>query len=255
MPANYAHYRFGKLVLQEMPPQTKRLVQRFRRMFEVGLYGPDFFGFYNPLRKNAVGALANKFHSETGVAFFSRACAVAKSEAAKAYLYGVLAHYCLDSVCHPYVQKIVDIGEASHAVFEAEFDRFLLELDREPSPHTYDLSPRMKLTRGECATAAEFYPPATGGNVSRCLLIMRMIIHSAANPNRERTEKWMKRIKPGMEKNLLPLEEMEELSLYTQELYERYNLALEKYPRLLRQLQAYMQTGEELGIDFERDFG
>ena len=44
MPANYAHYRFGKLVLQEMPPQTKRLVQRFRRLFEVGLYGPDFFG-------------------------------------------------------------------------------------------------------------------------------------------------------------------------------------------------------------------
>lgn len=255
MPANYAHHRFGKLVLQQMPADVKRSVQRFRRMFDMGLHGPDLFFYYNPFLKTAVGDLGNSFHCETGREFFGRVCAVAKTEPARAYLYGVLAHYCLDSVCHPYVQKIVDIGEAGHVALESEFDRYLLALDKEPSPHTYDLSPRFKLTRGECMTVAEFYPPATGGNISRSVKFMAFATKFLANPNREKTEKLLRRIKPSICDNLIPTEQVEELALYVEELYGYYNRALSKYPDMLQQLMAHMQTGEELGKDFERDFG
>jgi len=255
MPAHYAHYRFGKQVLTQMPAELKRSVQRFRRMFDMGLQGPDIFFYYNPFLKTAIGDLGHSFHCETGEEFFSRVCAAAGTEPAKAYLYGLLAHYCLDSVCHPYVHRIVDIGEAGHVAFESEFERFLLVLDKEPSPHTYDMSPKFRMTRGECETVAEFYPPATGGNVRQSIRFMAFAAKFLANPNRKRTQTWLKRLKPKFCDHLIPTEEKEELALYVDELYDCYCRALEKYPDMLAQLQVHMQTGEALGADFARDFG
>lgn len=255
MPANYAHYRFGKLVLPGLPADVRQCIQRFRRMYDMGLHGPDIFFYYNPLMKTAPGELGEKFHAQTGQEFFPTACNAATSEAARAYLYGLLGHYCLDSLCHPYVQKIVDIGEASHVALESEFDRYLLELDKEPVPHTYDMSRRFKLTRGECMTVAEFYPPATGSNISQSVKIMAMASKFFASPNRSRVEKLIRKIKPEYCDNLIPESEVEELTPYIHELKDLYDLALTNYPILLQQLTAYMQTGEALGEDFAPDFG
>ena len=156
MPASSAHYRSGKQLLSTLPADARQCIQRFRRMYDMGLQGPDIFFCYNPFLKTAVGALGSTFHRQTGQEFFPAACRQAMTEAAKAYLYGLLAHYCLDSISHPFVQQKADAGEAGHAQLEAEFDRYLLALDAVPQPHTYDLSPRLKLTRGECMTAAAF---------------------------------------------------------------------------------------------------
>lgn len=252
MPSSYAHYRFGKQILAQMPADVKRSIQRFRRMFDMGLQGPDIFFYYNPFLKTAVGDLAHGFHCETGREFFGRVCAAARTEPAKAYLYGLLAHYCLDSVCHPYVHRIVDIGEAGHAAFESEFERFLLTLDKEPSPHTYDISPKLRLTRGECQTVAECYPPVTGAQVSQSVRFMAFAKKFLAG---SRGGSWLKRLKPGFCDHRIPAEEKEELTLYIRELYGCYREALEKYPAMLEQLLTFMQTGEALGADFERDFG
>lgn len=255
MPANYAHHRFGKQVLPTLPADVRQCIGHFRRMFDVGLHGPDIFFYYNPLMKTAVGDLGSKFHQQSGQEFFSRACTAATSEAAQAYLYGLLGHYCLDAACHPYIQKLVDIGEAKHVALESEFDRFLLALDGEPSPHTYDMSKRFKLTRGECMTVAEFYPPATGANVSHCTKVMAFSVKFLASPNRERTEKWLKKLNPNLCESLIPEAEVEELALYVQELEELYAQALGNYPILLAQLTAHMASGEPLGEDFAPNFG
>ncbi len=255
MPANYAHYRFGKQVLPALPSDVRQCIQRFRRMFDMGLHGPDIFFYYNPLMKTAVGDLGVSFHHQTGLEFFPTACAAAGSEAARAYLYGLLGHYCLDSLCHPYVQKIVDIGEATHGALEAEFDRFLLTLDKEPSPQTYDLSKRFKLTRGECMTVAEFYPAVTGANVSRSVKVMAFLTKLFANPNRARTEKLLEKLLPGFRENLIPEAQVETLAPYIQELKELYDQALARYPSLLEQVEAFRNAGEPLGEDFAKDFG
>ena len=255
MPANYAHYRFGKQVLPGLPEKERRLIQRFRRMFDMGLHGPDIFFYYNPFLKTAVGDLGSKFHSQSGQEFFTQACTKATSEAARAYLYGLLGHYCLDSVCHPYVQKLVDIGEAGHVALESEFDRHLLALDKVPSPHTYDMSKHFKLTRGECMTVAEFYPTATGANVSQSVNIMAFAAKFLASPNREGREKLLKKISPSLCDHFIPKEANEDLALYVSELSDLYDQAMEKYPVLLEQLNAHMQTGEDLGEDFAPNFG
>lgn len=255
MPANYAHYRFGKQLLPTLPPDVRQCIQRFRRLFDMGLHGPDIFFYFNPFLKTAVGDLGGKFHMQTGQEFFPVACNAATSEAARAYLYGLLGHYCLDSMCHPFVNRLHTIGEARHVPLESEFDRYLLALDKEPSPHTYDHSRRFRLTRGECMTVAEFYPPATGANVSQSVKFMAFSAKFLAHPNREPREKLLKKIKPSICENFIPREEVEELALYVAELKELYDQALERYPILLEQLTTYLRTGEPLGDDFAPDFG
>ena len=169
MPASYAHYRFGKLLLPTLPPDVRQTIQRFRRMYDMGLQGPDFFFFHNIFVRTATVQMGSTFHHQTGQEFFPMSCKVVTSDAAKAYLYGLLGHYCLDSTCHPFVNQLAQAGEARHVPLESEFERFLLALDKEPAPHTFDMSRFLRLTRGECMTVSGFYPGSTGGQVFRCI--------------------------------------------------------------------------------------
>ena len=66
MPASYAHYRFGKLLLPSLPVHVRQTIQRFRRMYDMGLQGPDFFFYYNPFLHTATGELGRVFHRQTG---------------------------------------------------------------------------------------------------------------------------------------------------------------------------------------------
>lgn len=255
MPASYAHYRFGKLLLPSLPPNARQCIQRFRRMYDMGLQGPDFFFYYNPFMTTATGQLGSTFHRQSGRDFFRNACKAADSEAARAYLYGLLAHYCLDSACHPFIRQLSVIGEAEHVALESEFERFLLVRDKEPSPHTFDMSRYFKVTRGECMTIAEFYPGSTGGKVSRGIRFMSLFIRLLCHPNRKLREAILKKIKPGLIPFSIPAEENEELALYVRELYDLYGQALERYPVLLEQLNAHLETSEDFGEDFFPDFG
>ena len=254
MPASYAHYRFGKQMLSAMPAAQRQCVQRFRRLYDMGLYGPDIFFNYNPLMKTAVGDLGGVFHRQTGQEFFTRVCAQANTEAARAYLYGVLCHYCLDSNCHPYVQKQVDGGQVRHVELEAEFDRFLLDADGLPVP--YDMSAHMKLTRGECVTVAGFYPPATPANVNASVHGMARLARFLAGKNRKRVEKLLAMTKKQvLQDQLLPLTEADRWKRINSEMLARYNRAVKQYPVLLAQLTAHMNSGEPLGEDFGANFG
>lgn len=255
MPASYAHYRFGRQILSALPSDVRQCIQRFRRMYDMGLHGPDIFFYYNPLIKTATGDLGGSFHRQSGKAFFSAACTQAVSEAAEAYLYGLLAHYCLDALSHPFVQQKVDAGEAGHAALEAEFDRYLMELDGIAHPHTYDLSAKMKLTRGECMTVAAFYPPATGGNVNLSARHMAWFHKFCANPNRQRTRKILRRVQPRLCDQLVPEAPVDAFARMDSELLVRFNRAVRLYPILLEQLLAHKRTGAELGAEFLPDFG
>ena len=252
MPANYAHHRFGKQVLKTMPAGARQCVQRFRRMYDAGLQGPDIFFYYNPYWKTPVGELGKTFHRMKGADFFPAACKAASSEAAAAYLYGLLGHYCLDSVCHPFVNQLHAAGEARHVILEAQFERFLLTLDGEAHPETFDMSKKLKLTRGECMTVAEFYSGATGGQISRSVKSMARSIRFLAKPSRE---KWLRKLGLSFADHMIPAEEKEDLVLYISELKDHYDKAVQRYPEMLESLLRHMENGEELGPDFEAVFG
>lgn len=255
MPANYAHYRFGKLALPSLPAEARQCIGRFRRMYDIGLHGPDILFYYNPAMDTPVGQLGHSYHTHSGQLFFPQACLKADSEAARSYLLGLLGHYCLDSACHPYVNRLVDIGEARHIALESELERRLLLADGVASPQTFDMSKRLRLTRGECMTVAQFYPPATGANISRSIKLMSFCTHFLASPKREQREKLLRRIKPELCDIFIPETENEDLALYVDELVTLYNQALERYPKMVEQLLAHMKSSVELGEDFAPSFG
>ena len=255
MPATYAHYRFGKLLLPTLPGDVRQCIQRFRRMYDLGLQGPDFFFFYNPFVKTATGTLGSVFHHQTGQEFFPTACKAATSDAARAYLYGLLGHYCLDSICHPFVNRLVTIGEAQHILLESEFERYLLKLDGEASPETFDVSKFLKLTRGECMSVAAFYPGSTGGKVSRSIRFLALFTKFLCHPNRNRQRKLLQKIKPSLCDYMIPEEDNEDLTLYIRELHDLYGQALERYPVLLAQVTGHLATGAGFDEAFGADFG
>lgn len=254
MPSFYAHYRFGKQVLPGLPGDAFQCIRRFRPLFDVGLQGPDFFFYYNPVVKTNVGSLGGVFHGQSGREFFTRACAKADSEAGRAYLYGLLGHYCLDATAHPFVDKMDSEGQARHVALESEFDRFLMAMDGLPDPHAQDLSGHAKLTRGECVTVAAFFPPATPQNVHQSVRFMSAALRFLSGKNRKRTRFLLNRVKPSLCDSLVPESPVEEYARMDSELLARFNRAAKAYPDLLAQLTAHMERGDPLGEAFAPNF-
>lgn len=254
MASFYAHYRFGKLLLPELPADVRQCVQRFRRVYDMGLQGPDFFFFYNPMMKNPISQLGYSYHNMSGKPFFVHACRAADSEAALVYLYGLLAHYTLDSMAHPFVNRMVDSGQAGHVLLEMEFDRYLMEMDGIVNPAAHSVKQQIKLTRGECMTVAAFYPPATGSNVSFAVKSMAFGHGFLEGGNREKREKLLKRIKPSLAEQFIPTQPVPEYTRMVSELLARFNRSLRLYPVLLEQLQNHMKKGEALGDEFAPSF-
>ena len=258
MPANYAHYRLGLLCVDSLPGEFRRPIQRFRRFFDVGLHGPDIFFHYNPFWSNSVSRLGSHFHRMTGVAFFTAACAALKeapSEAATAYLYGLLGHYCIDSICHPYVCDKENSGVVRHAELETDFDRYLLRLDGKLPPHLQSVSEHMHLTRGECVTAAAFFSPATPAQVHTSVINSARYARLLAHKKRRLLNLILSPTNQNVRDHVMMEKANPRCDVLLPELMALYTQALERYPVMLRQLQAHLDTGAPLGEYFEPTFG
>lgn len=261
VPGNYAHYRFGVQAINQMPPDVRRTVKRFRRLYDMGLHGPDLFFYYNPLITNPIGKLGRKFHFQTGREFFSRCVRMLRlypSEAGRAYLYGLLTHYTLDSLCHPYIRELHDRGIVDHSALESEFDRYLLELDGRDPEYAQEMRRHMRLTPGECQTVAQFYPGTKDSHIQKCVKNMAFytaLLTQSAGPRRTILEKGMAVVAPGKLGMLSRLEPDKSCGPYVPALFTRCSDAADRFPALLQQLLAHLGHGEALGSDFDEIFG
>ena len=258
MPTEYAHYRFGHQVIPTLPADLQRSIGRFRRLFDVGLHGPDPFFHYNILRHTPIGHLGTTMHEETGEAFFTRACRRLKlhpSEAGTVFLYGWLGHYCLDSICHPFVHAHTDEGPIGHVELEKEFDRFLLVMDGKTPPHTQDFSDHMRLSRSEAATAAEFLSPATPAQVYRTTRNMALNTHLLATVNPRLLSAALSRLGKEIAYQQMPSEPNPICAFLDEEFLSLYNQALALYPEMARQLAAHIRSRAPFGEEFSKIYG
>ncbi len=260
MPTHYTHYRFGAQLLPQLPADIRRTCQRFRQLYDVGLHGPDIFFYHNIFVADAGVKLGYKFHHMTGADFFTRVCKrlrLEPTEAGRAYLYGVLAHYCLDAVCHPFVNEQSAGGDFSHMELEKEFDRYLLVADGKRPPHSYDFTPHMKLPPGECETVADFYSPAPPMMIRTSVKSMAACTRFLQAPKgfrRNTVNAAMAITANKFTSHIIPRSPNRKCEHLDEALMALYDQALALYPVLLNQLLAHMDHNEPLGEEFDKTF-
>lgn len=258
MPSCYAHYRFGKLTLPALPEEARRVSQRFRQLYDVGLHGPDLLFYYQPLFHTKTGSLASRYHKLTGREFFQQAAAHYRenpSEGAQAYLFGVLAHYALDSACHPLIHEVTADGKIGHSELETEFDRQLLTQDGVEAPHMQNLASHIRLTWGEAVTAAGFYPPASAFAIRRSAVIMSLVNRLLTLRSRGLLKAILRLGgRDGMEM-LMSVRPNHKCTPLIQPLLSHYNEAMERYPRMAAKLLDCINNETPLDEDFDTPFG
>lgn len=260
MPSLYAHYRFGNQILPMLPADVRQPIQRCRRLFDMGLHGPDFFFYHSYLTQTPIVQLGTQIHDQTGKEFFTRCCShlrEAPSEEALAYLYGILAHYCLDSACHPFVYDQTDDGPISHASLETDFDRHLLTLDGYEKPYTYDNTTHLKLYRDDYATIAAFYPEVSPEDIRRCIHSMNLATKLLATPStafRGLVAGFLKLASEDVRGMLMHKDANPACTQMIGQLMYLYNQALENFPEYLDQLCSHMTYNAPLGDLFTASF-
>lgn len=260
MPSTYAHYRFGAQILPAMPAEIRRTVDRFRRLFDVGLHGPDIFFYYLPVTSTG-NDLAHKYHMQSGKDFFSRVCRMVRlegSEAAQSYLYGVLCHYALDSVCHPFIHAECVEDPALHVRMEAEFDRFLLESDGKTPACDQDLSPHIQLTPGECETVAKFYPGATARGIQGGVRNMAFLVRILSQPDgakRNFLRGGLRLLSADLLGMMMPTSADPECEKYNHPLLALYDRAVSDFPGLINQIRSGLSYNAPMDDLFAPNFG
>ena len=172
MPTTYAHYKFGKEVISALPRPLRSTVENHRELFDIGLHGPDILFYYYPMKRNTVNGQGYALHDKPADVFFRHGAEIAKaaedSAAARAYLYGVICHFALDSECHPYVEKMIYESGISQSAIEMEFDRLLLKEDY-MNPVRYLAVKHIHPTKENGAVIAPFFEDLTADTVQKAL--------------------------------------------------------------------------------------
>lgn len=260
MPSSYAHHRFGSQVISLMPADVRGPILRHRALFDIGLHGPDFLFFHHFVKKTPLYQLGNTYHEKSGRDFFSAACAYVKqqpSEAAFAYLYGLLAHYCLDTRCHPLVYSMTDNTDLDHSELETEFDRYLMKLDGIKKPHETNISRHLKLKKEDYEVVAGFFPEASAKDVTHCIrnmaLSQRLLtIPTPLGHGVVVTFTWV--AGGNTSGKVMTVGPNPKCNHLNKELLDLYEQALAKFPDFLEQLNHHMAYGEPFGDDFKANF-
>ncbi len=260
MPGNYAHYRFGKSLLQQLSPQQQRTIGRFRQLYEMGLHGPDLFYYADPLGIATDGKLGTRFHTQSGQVFFEHLCRNLRlhpTEGAMAYLYGLLAHYALDSICQPFIQRNTNEKRTPTQIY-TEFDRYLLVVDGKKPAYFYDASRHMALTVGESETVARFYSGVSAAQVRQFTKNMAKTTHSLVMPkdvSRKVRLAFLHLTAPKTAQRVVGLHPNRDCVGLNLSMLRLYELALRRYGVLLDQLMAHLRSNAPLGVDFAAPFG
>lgn len=263
MPTTYAHYRFGKEVLDALPRPLRNAVENHRELYDIGLHGPDILFYYKALKKNPVSAQGYGLHGKMADGFFRDALeTLKKSEdpaAARAYIYGFICHFALDSECHPYVEKMIHDSGIGHSEIEMEFDRFLLKEDY-INPVRYLATGHIHPTLENAAVIAPFFQDLTPELVRKSLrgmVFCHRMLHAPRKAKRRLLFAGMKLAghyedKRGMVMSMEPNPACRE---YCRILKRQYAGAVPLAAGLILQYQKALFEGEPLPERFHRTFG
>lgn len=140
MPGFTTHYLFGQQTYQKLRPcDLKQTIQKYHRVFALGLQGPDIF-FYNPLfllkKETVPGSLIHTTNTQEFLRQLLKSPEIFhdpnQEKIAQTYVFGFMGHYLLDCACHPYVYARAGFHPSKkeylgrHIALETDIDTTLL---------------------------------------------------------------------------------------------------------------------------------
>ena len=263
MPSTYAHYKFGKTVLERYPAPLAAIARGHRQLYNIGLHGPDILFYYKGLKPNPVNAVGYGMHGKPAREFFAPAkdayAAAENKGAALAYLLGFVCHFALDSACHGYIENKIAVSGITHTEIESEFDRYLLLRDgRDPlsARLTYHILPSEENAR----VIAPFIAGVTEKQVLKALrsmLVFNELLRAPHQPKRGLVRLCLRltgnfKEMHGMMIAKQPSAACEDSDLRLAKLAEK---AAERCVLLSEAVAAYVRGEEPLLPAFERTFG
>ncbi len=262
MPTTYTHYKFGTEVIKALPEPMKARAEQHRELYDIGQHGPDILFYYKALVKNPVASQGSSLHRQYADVFFSRAAEIIKKEekpdAAKAYLYGFVCHFVLDSECHPYVEKMIHESGVGHNEIEMELDRYLLSGDGfDPVSHVQ--TSHVHPTEENARVIAPFFNDLSMETVHKALRSMIFYHNLFRTPGRVKRTVLFSAMKlvgkyealHGIVMSLTPNPACKEYCLI---LKKKYDQAVLLAVELITQLERVINEGGELPERFGRDF-
>lgn len=260
MPSTYAHRRFGRDVEGVLPQPLKELVDENYDCYALGLHGPDLLFYYKPLQTNAVNAKGYAMHEQFVSKFYKRAAEIYRERGCKdfdrAYLFGFMCHFSLDSQAHPIVSAQMKKKGLCHTEIESAFDRHLLLKDG-IVPLKYDMTGHIindEKTRQAAQAYFEITPEQAQKAIksikfysgllnSGCPAVRAFVCAVLSRPSLKETR--------GM---VMPKKIDERCEEAIGELEKAYAAAVIKATGLIKNLDAYLAGEAELSPLLDRDF-
>lgn len=263
MPTTYAHYQFGKDVIRILPGPLQKAIENHRELFDIGLYGPDIFFYYRIFHKNRVNAIGYRMHEEYADTFFKHAAEVIKQSenksAARAYIYGFICHFALDSECHKYVEKMIEMSGITHSEIEMEFDRGLL-VKNHLDPMTFLRASCIHPTWRNAEVIAEFFDGVSAKEIRKTLRYMIQCdkLLTAPNPIKRKALFFGMKVigqYEGVHGMVMSENPNPACKKYCQILKGVYNGAIPIAARLIEQYQGVLFQNKEISTRFHETFG
>ena len=213
--------------------------------------------------KNPVNTQGYELHDKMSDEFFRNAVEVIKKAedpaAARAYIYGFICHFALDSECHPYIEKMIQTSGISHSEIEMEFDRLLLKEDY-INPVRYLATGHIHPNRKNASVIAPFFNDMTPELIEksmRSMIFCHKVLLAPGKAKRNLIFGCLKLAghyedKQGMVMSLEPNPACKE---YCQLLKRLYAGAVPLAAGLIIQYQKALFDGAELPERFHRTFG
>ncbi|MGN0098402.1 MAG: hypothetical protein ACI38Y_03635 [Candidatus Methanomethylophilaceae archaeon] len=262
MPSTYAHYRFGRDVMASTRGDVCKDIVENLDLYNIGLHGPDILFYHDALVKNRVNAIGFAMHDRPGKEFFGPAKEVlegmADRSAGRAYLYGFICHFMLDSECHPYIEEKIAESGVSHTRIESEFDRVLLERDGF-DPFKKDLTSHIHPSPELSTVISPFLPGVTAEEVEKSLRDMVTYNGYINTPSRLKRTLIERKLKAtgnleDMGGMLIGLKPEPKCADSNAKLTDLYGNAVRPTAMLMESYLGYLENGDELPSRFDRTF-
>jgi len=262
MPATYAHYTFGGLVLDNLDNDVKKLISENLNLFNIGLHGPDILFYFKPLSSNPINKIGHELHSLTANSFFENAKQVINEcpdpEAACAYIVGFICHFMLDSECHPYVRE-KETNIITHSEIETEFERLLM-IKNKKEPLSFNPTAHIIPNLKNAKCISWFYKGITYKEIFKALKSLKSYLKVLVAPGYLKRSIIITVLRlSGNYENMIGLimnyEENPTCTEISNNLYDLYTKAILPTTNLINEYFKNIKSSQPINKRFNRNFG